>query len=169
MCYCEPEGTEGLGQYGIARAGMFRSTARDILTDPRFRARRSAGPATVPAPTRAPSSSSGNGLITDFKRAAERIQKRPPPVEEAPPMRDQPGGVVVSPTGEVPPAGGTRYVTDAGPGGGPISFAPGDVSVVVEPGALPTPDAPGRGFGMVEAAIAAGLAALLASTWTRRK
>lgn len=85
--------------------------------------------------------------------------------------------VVTSPTGEVPPpppdpelltspTPQPSYLDIALPGGG----GAGDVVVTVEgaEGALP-PDADKPGFGMVEAAIAAGLAALLAAGWSRRK
>lgn len=159
MCYCE-NGT-GLGQ--IPRSALVRRWQADILTDPRFASRRRSAPVPVVG-TPAPAPSSGNGLITDFKRAAERLQQKPPTtVEEAAPIRYQPEAPVSS-TGEVP----VSYVTEGGGGSGS-----GPISVVVEApgaaGAVTTPDQPGRGFGMVEAGIAAGLAALLAAAWSRRK
>jgi hypothetical protein len=99
----------------------------------------------------------------------------PPPPTYLPPPDAQPYPVATVQT----------YDTEAGPGTGlpavqPIEVASapssfwldfaggggnGGAPVTVD---VTTPDAPGRGFGMVEAGVAAGLAILLAAAWQRR-
>ncbi|MGE0347381.1 MAG: hypothetical protein AB7N73_14985 [Gemmatimonadales bacterium] len=147
----------GLGAtFAPVRAVQVNARPADILSDPRFR---------LLAANKA------------VQRVLEKASPPPaPPPEPAPvPVATHPGGLVpppVTPAAPEPGPGfaptwpeGPMYTTLPAPVQ-PAAGAPVNVSVTAPAGEVPEG---GRGFGLVEAAIAAGLAALLGAAFSRKR
>lgn len=147
MAYCEEEGGDGLGAFPMrATAYMVPGRRGSILTDPRFRALREAAE----------------------RKAAVKAAEKPPaisPTGAVPPPPTSPLDTYVPPT--VRPRPDLTLMPSAP---APVLMAPAPISVsVTAPSAEPSEAAPApRGFGMLEAAIAAGLAALLGAALARK-
>jgi hypothetical protein len=100
----------------------------------------------------------------------------PPPPTYVPPPEPYPLDPVIKPAVQTfdAPEPGTGPAVQTIETGAPSSFwldfagggGNGGAPVTVD---VTTPEAPGRGFGMVEAGVAAGLAILLAAAWRRDK
>lgn len=170
MAYCDEEDGHGLGALPV-RAYLVNRTAASPLTDPRFQALRRAAQAngaTAPAPVVHP-----KGEVAPPPPA--------PTIDYDALKRKYPCGTRTDPYAPCPepatPTAPTPTTSGGGGGGGPTfapaivpapSFAPGGggpVTVTVE--SADAAAAP-KGFGMVEAAIAAGLAVLVGAVFARK-
>lgn len=118
-----------------------------------------------------------NGKVVAGPQPEPKRRRAPEPVIIAEPGRGptpQPEPAVISSNGTVPPP--VDGIGPVGPGfaivgGGGASGGGGGgpVTVTVEaPTGAPLEDTERPGFGIVEAAIAAGLAGILAAAWARR-